>query len=176
MSPPLTFKTCYVLYFRLLREKPNCSMVAMESIILFKRNKTAKWLKTKSREEKEKLFKNCIKIGRQQRQIDEQRQDGIQVHRQQVLKNRELTLVAKRKRVKSISVTKYLSKVFGILRWRSLLVSMVKVKQIERIAWRCRYDSGSRCSNNPPLTNLSIAYRKIEGNYHPLRCQQIYSS
>lgn len=86
------------LYIRLLREKPNCSMVAMESLILFKRNKTATWLKTKSHGEKEKLFKTCIKIGREQRQLDKCRQQSIQEHRQEVLKKREMDLVTKRKK------------------------------------------------------------------------------
>jgi hypothetical protein len=85
---------------RLLREKPNCSMVALESMIMFKRNKTAKWLKTKSSEEKEKLFKACIKMGRQQRQVHCQREEGIRVHRQQVLKEREQALIAKQRKEK----------------------------------------------------------------------------
>jgi hypothetical protein len=73
-------------------------MVAMESLILFKRNKTAAWLKKKSHEEKEKLFKACIKIGREQHQIDNQRQKSIQVHRQEVLKKREMDIITKRKK------------------------------------------------------------------------------
>ena len=67
---------------------------------MFKRNKTAKWLKTKSSEEKEKLFKACIKMGRQQRQVHCQREEGIRVHRQQVLKEREQALIAKQRKEK----------------------------------------------------------------------------
>ena len=44
-------------------------MIAMESMILYKRNKTSEWLKTKSDEEKREMFKGCIKLGRQQRMI-----------------------------------------------------------------------------------------------------------
>ena len=47
---------------RLLREKPNSSQIALESMILYKRNKTADWLKTKSNEEKKKMFQACIKV------------------------------------------------------------------------------------------------------------------
>lgn len=46
MTPPFSM---------LLRKKPNCSMIAMESLIMFKRNKIAKWLQSKSEEEKEKI-------------------------------------------------------------------------------------------------------------------------
>ena len=41
---------------RLLREKLNSSQIALESTILYKGNKTADWLKTKSDEEKKKMF------------------------------------------------------------------------------------------------------------------------
>ena len=41
---------------RLLREKLNSSQIALESMILYKRNKTADWLKTKSDEEKKKML------------------------------------------------------------------------------------------------------------------------
>ena len=81
--------------FRLLREKPNCSIVAIESMIMFKRNKTAKWLKTISCAEKEQLFKSCIKVGRQQCQIHHQRREEITVHGQQLLKQREQAIIIK---------------------------------------------------------------------------------
>ena len=82
--------------YRLLREKPNCSMVAMESLILFKRNKTAKWLKSKSAKEKDKLFKACIKVGRKKRQVHRQREASIRAHRQKVLQDREKVVAARR--------------------------------------------------------------------------------
>ena len=64
-------------------------------MIIFKRNKTAKWLKTISCEEKEQLFKACIKVGRQQRQIHHQRREEIAIHRQQLLKQREQAIIIK---------------------------------------------------------------------------------
>ena len=48
---------------RLLREKPNSSQITLESMILYKRNKTADWLKTKSDEEK-KMFQACSGVAR----------------------------------------------------------------------------------------------------------------
>jgi hypothetical protein len=55
-------------------------------------------LKTKSCAEKEKLFKICINIGREQRQLDKLRQEWIQEHCQKVPKKRRMDLVTKRKK------------------------------------------------------------------------------
>ena len=44
-----TVGSCSLLFCRLLREKPNCSMIAIESMM---RNKTAHWLQSKSNDEK----------------------------------------------------------------------------------------------------------------------------
>ena len=68
-------------------------MIAMESLIMFKRNKTAKWLQTKSKQDKDKLFKACISLGRQQRQLNREREATIQAYRQQVLKQKEESII-----------------------------------------------------------------------------------
>ena len=39
---------------------------------MFYQNQTAKWLKYKDNKEKKKLFKACIKVGRDQRQLYKQ--------------------------------------------------------------------------------------------------------
>ena len=80
----------------MMREKPNCSMVAMESIIMFRQNKTAEWLKLKSDEEKKQLFKACIKLGREQRQLYKQRKHAIETHRERQILEREETHIKKR--------------------------------------------------------------------------------
>ena len=82
----------------MLREKPNCSMIAMESMILYKRNKTAEWLKTKSDKEKRDMFNACIKLGRQQRLIDKQRKQQIHLYRKDTLTLREKALACKQRR------------------------------------------------------------------------------
>ena len=46
---------------RLLREKPNASMIALEAHILFSNNKTSEWLRTKSSEERSVLFEKARK-------------------------------------------------------------------------------------------------------------------
>ena len=42
--------------------------------------KTAQWLKLKSDEEKKQLFKTCIKLGREQRQLYKQRKHSIETY------------------------------------------------------------------------------------------------
>ena len=71
-------------------------MIAIESMIMFRKNKTAQWLQTKSNEEKSALFKSCIRLGRQQRQIHSEREDKIREHRQELLKKKEEALICKR--------------------------------------------------------------------------------
>ena len=64
---------------RLLREKPNSSQIALENMVLYKRNKTADWLKTK-RDEEKKMFQACIKVGQNQRMIYKQRNKELVSH------------------------------------------------------------------------------------------------
>lgn len=78
-----------VQFCRLLREKPNTSQTALESMILYKRNKTADWLKAKSDEEKKTIFQACIKVGRNQRIIYKQRKKELISYREETLKQRE---------------------------------------------------------------------------------------
>ena len=41
---------------RLLSEKPNATYIALESLLLYSHNQTSEWLRSKTDEEKEKLF------------------------------------------------------------------------------------------------------------------------
>ena len=88
------------IFFRLLREKPNSSAIAIESMVLFKRNQTAKWLKLKSSDEKKKMFKACIKLGRQQRSLHKQREEEIREYRKGVIKKKEEELIRKREQAR----------------------------------------------------------------------------
>ena len=47
---------------RLIREKPNASVLAIEAPVLFTNNKTTEWLSSKSPTEKEVLFSNARKL------------------------------------------------------------------------------------------------------------------
>ena len=75
----------FALLDRLMREKPNASTIAIEAMVLYCNNKTAKWLSQKSEEEKTQLFAACIKLGKQQRKIYQQRRDEIRTFRQEQL-------------------------------------------------------------------------------------------
>ena len=50
---------------RLLREKPNCTTMSFEAMIMFSNNKTSKWIGEKSpdHEEMEQLFKQAREKG-----------------------------------------------------------------------------------------------------------------
>ena len=63
---------------------------------MFKYNKTAQWLQSKSEEEKKRLFKACIKLGREQRQIGRQRKTEIQKHREKQLLEKEQAVAIKK--------------------------------------------------------------------------------
>ena len=78
-----------VPFCRILREKPNCSTIAAESMLMFRQNKTAEWLKCKSDQEKKKLFKACIKTGRDQRQLYKKRKNDILVYQEKVIQEKE---------------------------------------------------------------------------------------
>ena len=66
-------------------------------MVLYKRNDTAKWLKTKSEKDKEKIFTACIKLGRQQRQVYKEREEAIKDYRRKKIEERETYLQKKRK-------------------------------------------------------------------------------
>ena len=53
---------------RLIREKPNASILALEAHILFTNNKTTKWLATKSSDERRIMFEDTRKNAPQHRQ------------------------------------------------------------------------------------------------------------
>ena len=72
----------------------------MESMILFKRNQTAKWLKSKSNEEKKKMFTACIKLGRQQRKLYKERELEIRDYRMNVIKKKEEEIMRRKEEVK----------------------------------------------------------------------------
>ena len=47
----------FAILDRLMRQKPNANVIALEEMILFSRNKTSHWLNKKTEEEKELIFK-----------------------------------------------------------------------------------------------------------------------
>ena len=75
-------------------------MVAMEGIILFKQNKTGEWLKSKSDVEKKHILETCIKLGREQRQVCQQRKQEVLEHYQKQLQEREKAITMRKNKEK----------------------------------------------------------------------------
>ena len=63
---------------RFLREKPNATTVALESLILFSNNKTREWLQQKSDEQKAKIFASARKMVPKLRKQYQERRKAIQ--------------------------------------------------------------------------------------------------
>ena len=66
-------------------------------MLLFSQNQTANWLKSKDGQEKKKLIKACIRVGRDQRKLYKQRKNDIQLHREKVIQEKKEALVKKRR-------------------------------------------------------------------------------
>ena len=73
---------------RLLREKPNASILSLEAMILFSNNKTAKWLNEKSEAERSKLLQKARACGPELK-------NQYQAHKKQLVEERAGILQAK---------------------------------------------------------------------------------
>ena len=77
---------------RLLREKPNATTLALEGIILFSNNKTARWLREKSTEDREVLFAKARKIGPEFKSLYKLRRKQLLEDRAKVLREKQIAL------------------------------------------------------------------------------------
>ena len=77
---------------RLLREKPNATTLALEGIILFSNNKTARWLREKSTEDREILFAKARKIGPEFKSLYKLRRKQLLEDRAKVLREKQVAL------------------------------------------------------------------------------------
>lgn len=84
---------------RLMREKPNASTIAIEAMVLYSNNKTARWLSQKTADEKTQLFAACMKLGRQQRKVYKQRREEIHAFRQEQNRLKEERIRARCKKI-----------------------------------------------------------------------------
>lgn len=83
---------------RLISQKPNATHIALESILLFSKNKTTDWLQSKTPEEKEKLLAAARKLTSVQRSNYHKRRDEIVMERIKALESKERELVKKREK------------------------------------------------------------------------------
>ena len=102
-------------------------MIAMEGVILFKQNKTGDWLKTKTDEEKKEIFKACIKLGREQRQVCHSRKLLIAQHREKRLQDREKAILARKSAVKK-KRDELCSKISQDSYWSTEELAMTKIQ------------------------------------------------
>ena len=97
---------------RMIREKPNANLVALESMILYSHNKSSLWLEQKTHEEKESLLKAARtlapvireKFKRRRKEIETRRGEAL-MQKEQAIAKRELKIVQeKEKLTKEIEV------------------------------------------------------------------------
>ena len=88
----------FALLDRFIRERPNSTTIAIESLVLFSNNKTRKWLEKKSDSEKAKLFQAARKLGPKFKQKYKIRKEEIQKHRRNIMEERERERLNKKKK------------------------------------------------------------------------------
>ena len=90
---------------RLLREKPNATILSLEAMILFSNNKTAKWLSEKSQAERSKLLQKARACGPElknqyqarKKQLLEERADILQANQVALMRLQEKKVREKEK-------------------------------------------------------------------------------
>ena len=92
----------FALLDRFLKEKPNASTVAIESLILFSQNKTREWLGKKTNAERAWLFQAARKLTPKFRKKYKERKQEIQQYRASVIQARRKAKEAKSKKDEAI--------------------------------------------------------------------------
>ena len=92
----------FALLDRFLKEKPNASTVAIESLILFSQNKTREWLGKKTNAERARLFQAARKLTPKFRKKYKERKQEIQQYRASIIQARRKAKEAKSKKDEAI--------------------------------------------------------------------------
>ena len=79
----------FAIFDRLLREKPNATSIALESVILFSQNKTSKWLDQKTATRREKIIQAARSIAPATRQTFRERKKEMERKQAQTLAKRQ---------------------------------------------------------------------------------------
>jgi len=77
---------------RLLREKPNATMLSLEAMVMFPSNKTMKWLNSKSPEEAQYLLQSARKMAPEFKRLFKQRKQAILEERIRALHEKQHAL------------------------------------------------------------------------------------
>lgn len=103
---------------RILREKPNVSMIANEAYVMFVHNKTLQWLQEKCGQEKSSLLKNARKDVKEARKKFRDRVLEIERQRRLILEQKEKEReAAEKKRLKRLE--EYTNSIFLWGLWQS---------------------------------------------------------
>ena len=79
----------FAMLDRVMREKPNAAVIALESIILYSHNKTSNWLDQKGSEEKETLFEAAQSLTPVMRKIFKERREVIEARSAAAIQRKE---------------------------------------------------------------------------------------
>ena len=109
----------FAILDRVLREKPNASVIALESLILFAHNKTSKWLDELGMDEREKIFKAARSLVPSFKEKFKKRQLEIQRRNEERLQSKQeaIKLKAARELTEKEKLTEEISKIGGL--WMS---------------------------------------------------------
>ena len=83
----------FAILDRLLREKPNASLLSLEAMILFSNNKTARWLNEKSEAERSKLLQNARACGPELKKQYQARKKRLLEERAEILQAKQAALM-----------------------------------------------------------------------------------
>lgn len=97
---------------RMIREKPNAHLVALESMILYSHNKSSLWLQQKTQEEKDSLLKAARtlapifreKFKKRRQELERQRQDSLVKKKEDLARKEHKLLQEKEKLTKEIEI------------------------------------------------------------------------
>ena len=103
---------------RLLREKPNATTMSLEAMIMFSNNKTSEWLKLKSEEEKETLFKQAREKGPKFRRAFREKREEMITERAMLQRAKQETIAHKRIQAR-IERERLTSEIISIGLWTS---------------------------------------------------------
>ena len=102
----------FAILDRLMREKPNAYLVALESMILYSHNKTASWLEQQTCEEREKLILAApslvptirAKFKARRQEIEARREEALKKKQEDIMRKQLRTVQEKEKLTKEIEV------------------------------------------------------------------------
>lgn len=160
---------------RLLREKPNAHLIALESLILYSHNKTAVWLEQKTCEEKQRLFKAAQTLAPQIR-------EKFKVRRQDICSRRQAALVKKqeeiaRKEAREVEekekLTKEIEHIGGLWVTRmdveSSLCGVSRTKQLSHLKLQIKFRHKVLCQSHPDKSVFKFSQNRKQHSVNVLK-------